>query len=105
MNNIENLTELNEILSKHDFTILKMSTDWCGPCKRIAPAFSRFSKDDKYKIVFFAEVDLDISQDICKEYNPEGRIPTFVLFKNDDKISSFSGADENKLRTLLDSVC
>jgi len=100
MNQISNLTELNEIL-KRDFTILKFSADWCGPCKRISPLFESLSKDTKYSNIYFAEVDVDITQDVCKEYEIEG-LPTFVLFDKDKEISRFSGANETKLRNLVD---
>ena len=100
MNQISNLTELNEIL-KRDFTILKFSADWCGPCKRISPLFESLSKDTKYSNIYFAEVDVDIAQDVCKEYEIEG-LPTFVLFEKDKEISRFSGANETKLRNLVD---
>jgi thioredoxin 1 len=101
MNHITNLTELKETLDKNDFTILKFSTNWCGPCKRIAPVFENMSKDNKYSLIYFAEVDMDESPDICKEYIIDG-LPTFILFKKNEEISRFSGADESKLRNMLD---
>jgi len=106
MKHVTNLTELNsilnkEMLDKNEFTILKFSADWCGPCKRISPLFENLSKDEKYSLIYFAEVDIDIAQDICKEYEIEG-LPTFVLFKQDKEISRFSGANESKLKNLVD---
>lgn len=101
MNHIYNLTELNEVLNKHEFTILKLSSEWCGPCKRISPVFEKLSKDEKYSFIYFAEIDIDISQDVCKEYEIEG-LPTFVLFNKDKEVSRFSGANETKLRNLVD---
>jgi thioredoxin 1 len=103
MNHIVNLTELGVILNKYDFTILKFSAEWCGPCKRISPLFEQLSKDEKYSSVHFTEVDVDVSQDICKEYEIEG-LPTFILFENNKELSRFSGANESKLRHMLDSV-
>ena len=98
MNQISKLTELNDIL-KRDFTILKFSADWCGPCKRISPLFENLSKDNSN--IYFAEVDVDIAQDVCKEYEIEG-LPTFVLFEKDKEISRFSGANETKLKNMID---
>lgn len=100
MNQISNLTELNEIL-KRDFTILKFSADWCGPCKRISPLFEKLSKD--YSNIYFAEVDVDVSQDICEKYKISG-LPTFVSFKKEEEISRFSGANEENLKNLVSNV-
>ena len=103
MNHITNLTELNETFDKNDFTILKLSAEWCGPCKRISPLFETLSKDNKYSNIYFAEIDADTAQDICKEYIIDG-LPTFILFKKNEEISRFSGANESKLRNLVDDV-
>lgn len=103
MNQVTNLTELNETFDKNDFTILKLSAEWCGPCKRISPLFETLSKDNKYSNIYFAEVDMDKSPDICKEYIIDG-LPTFILFKKNEEISRFSGANESKLRNLVDGV-
>lgn len=103
MIHVENSTDLNEILNSNNFTILKFSAEWCGPCKRISPLFEQLSKDEKYSSVHFSEVDVDAAQDICREYEIEG-LPTFILFSHNKELSRFSGANENKLRHTLDSV-
>jgi len=76
-----------------DFTAV-----WCGPCKMISPKFVELSS--QYPSVIFLKVDVDKNRDIATECGIKA-MPTFQFYKNNTKIEEFSGADPNKLESLV----
>ncbi|XP_077981657.1 thioredoxin-like [Glandiceps talaboti] len=76
-----------------DFT-----ASWCGPCKFIGPKFEEMSKE--FTDVVFIKVDVDDNGETA-EANGVSAMPTFIFFKNGEKVDSLTGADEKKLRELL----
>jgi len=53
--------------------------------------------DGQVKIV---AVDVDNSGDVAKEYGVTG-MPTLVLMRGDEEVSRMSGADETKIRQMM----
>ena len=42
--NLTKRTELKELVEKKKPLIIKFTATWCGPCKKIAPAFNELKK-------------------------------------------------------------
>lgn len=74
-------------------------TTWCGPCKRIAPAFEELAKTHAASMVF-VKVDGDVCRDVCAQKDVKG-FPTFQFYSKGVMVESFSGADENRLRSAV----
>ncbi|XP_054162034.1 thioredoxin-2-like [Oppia nitens] len=72
---------------------------WCGPCKMISPILDKLSQDMAADVLFI-KVDVDENEDIAID-NKVTVMPTFVFFKNGQKVDEFSGANENKLKELI----
>nr|WCD24787.1 Tyr p 40 allergen [Tyrophagus putrescentiae] len=72
---------------------------WCGPCKLIAPVLEKISTTDDKVVIL--KVDVDENEELTAEYNVSS-MPTFIFFKNGQKIESFSGASESKLREMIE---
>eukprot|EP01134_Creolimax_fragrantissima_P008400 CFRG8400T1 len=75
--------------------VVDFHAQWCGPCKRIAPAV----KDLALKYVsaaVFLKVDVDQLQMTAQAYTVQS-MPTFMFFKNGQKVDQFSGANPQKL--------
>ena len=53
--------------------------------------------DGQVKIV---AVDVDNSEDVAKEYGVSA-MPTLVLMRGDEEVSRMSGADETKIRQMM----
>ena len=53
--------------------------------------------DGQVKIV---AVDVDNSGDVAKEYGVSA-MPTLVLMRGDEEVSRMSGADETKIRQMM----
>jgi len=78
--------------------VIDFFATWCGPCKMIAPAIEKMQSE--YSDVVFLKVDVDESEDLAAEYSVQA-MPTFVFLKNGSKVDSFSGANEAKLREMI----
>jgi thioredoxin 1 len=80
--------------------VVDFFTTWCGPCKRIAPTFSRLAAEYKDR-VFFVKVDGDQARALVSNYGVQG-FPTFKFFVNQSEVESFSGADEYRLASTIE---
>jgi thioredoxin 1 len=73
--------------------------DWCGPCKRLAPALEQLAKENpEAKVV---KVNVDDSPELAARYRVES-IPTLIVFKDGDVANKHVGlASSAQLRALL----
>jgi len=85
---------------KKGTAVVKWSAEWCGPCKRIAPAYEKLAAETKG--VTFLHVDVDKNRDVAMEHQVRS-MPTFMFWVNGQKQNdkTFSGADINKLQAVL----
>nr|CAI5819027.1 unnamed protein product [Callosobruchus analis] len=72
---------------------------WCGPCKMISPKLEELAKE--YSNVIILKVDVDECEDIAMEYNISS-MPTFVFIKNKSVVTTFSGANYDKLKQTVE---
>merc|ERR1712126_228346 len=71
---------------------------WCGPCKMIAPKLE--AMDSEMEDVVFLKVDVDENDDLAREHEISA-MPTFIFFKNGEKVERFSGANEAKIKETI----
>lgn len=71
---------------------------WCGPCRNIAPVIEGFSQ--VYPNAVFLKVDVDKCQDTAAAYNVTA-MPTFILFKENNKLDVQKGADRVALEEKI----
>uniref|UniRef100_A0A5B7BAG1 Thioredoxin domain-containing protein n=1 Tax=Davidia involucrata TaxID=16924 RepID=A0A5B7BAG1_DAVIN len=82
--------------------VLDMYTQWCGPCKVMAPKFQELSK--KYHDVVFLK--LDCNQDnrpLAKELGIRV-VPTFKILKDNKIVKEVTGAKFDDLVVAIESV-
>ncbi|KAJ8747909.1 hypothetical protein K2173_012799 [Erythroxylum novogranatense] len=82
--------------------VLDMYTQWCGPCKVIAPKFQDLSK--KYDDVVFLK--LDCNQDnkpLAKELGIRV-VPTFKILKDNKIVKEVTGAKFDDLVAAIETV-
>ncbi|XP_050208018.1 thioredoxin F-type, chloroplastic-like [Mercurialis annua] len=82
--------------------VLDMYTQWCGPCKVIAPKFKALS--EKYLDVVFLK--LDCNQDnksLAKELGIKV-VPTFKILKDSKIVKEVTGAKYEDLLAAIDAV-
>lgn len=98
---LANSGQLSELTSKGNVVVDFYAT-WCGPCKSVSPVIDRLAEQYAGK-VSFVKVDVDKFKDLSTKFNIKG-MPTFLFFKDGQKIDSFSGARskqafEQKIKT------
>ncbi|KAA0186811.1 Thioredoxin [Fasciolopsis buskii] len=81
--------------------VIDFHSQWCEPCRKMGPVFSRMEK--QYPKVKFVQVDVDAYSGISDAFGIEF-MPTFVFIRNRKKIAQFSGANEKHLRTEIERL-
>lgn len=68
----------------------------------IAPKIATMSTEDKYKdSVEFYKIDVDEVPDVAQELGIRA-MPTFLLFKDGEKVEEVVGANEKAIRAAVD---
>lgn len=93
-----NLDYFIDLLSHYDNVYVLFSGTFCNPCKKILPFFNELS--GKYNNIKFIKIDVNESSDIVDFYNIK-HIPTFIYFKNGNKIKEYTGISEKEIELLI----
>lgn len=71
---------------------------WCGPCRTIGPKVVEMAKENPS--VVFLKVDVDKNDETSEQYEVQA-MPTFLFFKCCNKVDTLVGANESKLKALI----
>lgn len=82
--------------------VVDFYTQLCLPCKHIYPTLTILADKYRTKMVVL-KVDADEHAALSKKYHPSG-MPTFLFFKNGEKIEEFTGADRKKLEHIVKAL-
>ena len=74
--------------------IVDFWTEWCGPCKMIAPLLDEIARE-KAGAVKVAKVNVDESQSLSFKYNIRA-IPALLFFKNGQLRDQVTGVTSKK---------
>lgn len=94
------ITSLDEIPTQ-GIALLDFYATWCGPCKRIAPAFETLANE--FKHITFLKVDVDESPDLAEEFTIKA-MPTFLFLVNGKVVQAVEGADLNQIVRILENL-
>lgn len=84
---IKNEEEFKNIINS-EYALVDFFATWCGPCKMMGPVIENVASNrDTLKV---AKVDVDKFQDLARTYGVMS-IPTLILFKNGEVISTKVG--------------
>ncbi|XP_050384289.1 thioredoxin F-type, chloroplastic-like isoform X2 [Argentina anserina] len=82
--------------------VLDMYTQWCGPCKIIAPKYQELSQ--KYDDVIFLKLDCNQeNKPLAKELGIRV-VPTFKILKHDKVVKEITGAKFDDLVAAIETV-
>ena len=82
-------TNFQKIIQSETPVLVDFYTDWCGPCKMLAPILKEVKQDlgDTVKII---KIDVDKNPKVAANYQVRG-VPTMILFKNGNILWRQSG--------------
>eukprot|EP00180_Rhodochaete_pulchella_P003562 Plantae.Rhodophyta-Rhodochaete_pulchella.ctg620.p1 GENE.Plantae.Rhodophyta-Rhodochaete_pulchella.ctg620~~Plantae.Rhodophyta-Rhodochaete_pulchella.ctg620.p1 ORF type:complete len:109 (+),score=21.59 Plantae.Rhodophyta-Rhodochaete_pulchella.ctg620:638-964(+) len=83
-------------------TVVDFFAVWCGPCRMISPIISQISEEDDIKAagVKFLKVDVDQVAQLAARYEISA-MPTFQFFKKGVRVDNVVGANEGKVREVI----
>ena len=86
------------------FAVIDFTAQWCGPCKTIAPKFSKLSEQHNHVKFFKIDVDNPDTEKIVSACQVTS-MPTFCFFNNGKYLDRVVGADlagiEAKINNLF----
>ena len=80
----------SDVLNSSTPVVVDFWAEWCGPCKAIGPSLEEISNEMGDKVTI-AKVNIDENQDIAARYGIRS-IPTMLMFKNGEVVSTKVGA-------------
>ena len=101
---VRELEDIDEWDLLHDeaagkLLVVDFTAVWCGPCQRIAPAFSALA-DEYADSALFVKVDVDKLGELAAQLGVTS-MPTFLFMRDGEVIDRMSGADEASLRAMV----
>ncbi|KAF4806654.1 Thioredoxin-1 [Colletotrichum siamense] len=100
VHNVKSKEEFAETLEKHKLVILDAFATWCGPCKAIAPILANLSNTKEHEGLRFVKIDVDEVPDLSQDLGIRA-MPTFLIFKNGEKVEEVVGANPNALTAAV----
>lgn len=88
-NKITDATFNSDVLQSGKPVVLDFWAEWCGPCLQIAPALEEISNEMGH--VSISKINIDENPITPSQFGVRG-IPTMVLFKDGEAVSTKVGA-------------
>jgi thioredoxin-like negative regulator of GroEL len=99
--NKDNFEALTDFGSDSKPVLIKVSAEWCGPCKLIAPYYEQKAEELSDKIIF-AELKVEGENgEIAKQLKVTS-IPAFFVFKNGQIVYKSTGASKSVVDKLIE---
>ncbi|KAK0479563.1 putative thioredoxin [Armillaria novae-zelandiae] len=100
---INSLADFRKIIDGPKPVVVDFWATWCGPCKMIGPVFKKLAEKPEFAAVEFYTVDIDEQPNIMEEVQVSS-MPTFLAFKDGNKIATSIGAVPANLLALLNKA-
>ena len=85
---INDISQLDEILSTTDEILIDFFATWCGPCRMISPLLEELDNENfKAQII---KIEVDENMDLARKYQIQ-TIPTLIYIKKGEIKNRFSG--------------
>ncbi|KAI9432005.1 thioredoxin [Lactarius indigo] len=97
---ITSYAEFQQIINSGKAVAIDFWATWCGPCRVISPVFEKFAEHSDNAGIEFYKVDVDQQADIAQEVGIRA-MPTFIVFKDGNKVDELVGANPAGLQALV----
>lgn len=90
----------NTLIKSHPLILVDFYTDWCGPCKAMAPELKKLKDEmgDRIKII---KIDTEKHQRLAAKFNIRS-IPTIQIYKQGKIVKQQAGGLQlTQLRQLI----
>ncbi len=92
-----------EVLKSSLPVLADFFTQWCGPCKRVAPVLEEIAKEYEGKLKV-AKIDVDEAGKTASSFGVMS-VPTLIVFKEGKALSQSAGAmSKHELKKKLAEV-
>ncbi|RDW69498.1 thioredoxin [Coleophoma crateriformis] len=102
VHNLSSKAEFTGALKDNQIVVLDAFATWCGPCKAIAPQVVKLS--EAFPAAHFVKIDVDEVPDVAQELGIRA-MPTFLIFKGEEKIAEVVGANPKALEAAIAKAC
>ena len=105
MSNVIELNDNNfdeEVIKSNEPVLVDFWSEWCGPCKMIAPSVENISSEYEGKLKV-GKLDVDSNPNVSSTYVIRA-IPTLLIFKNGAPVDQIVGAvAQNVIESKVDN--
>ena len=101
LHTIKEFADILDINSKK-LVILDFYADWCGPCKILGPKLDEIAKTNSNVVVVKANAEDENLEKMVALYNVK-RFPTLIFFKDNKVVDHFTGTDEKRIKSVIQS--
>ncbi len=88
------MEELQYVLNTESMVLIDFHTQWCVPCKKMAPVIEEIEKENSKRLKV-VKLDLDAHEGISNEFNITA-VPTYLIFKDGKEVWRASGTQSKK---------
>ncbi|MGA4980315.1 thioredoxin [Streptomyces cinereoruber] len=97
---ITSVVQFHKIINGSKPVVIDFWATWCGPCRQISPVLEGIANEPDNSGIDFYKVDVDTQNDIAQEAGIKA-MPTFMLFKDGNKVGDLVGANPAGLKQLV----
>lgn len=106
VSSINTVSEFESVLKLPGYAIVDFSKSNCKACEKVLPKLEQLSQRLENKVSFYnvnVIADKEGSLDQLKILKNQGirSVPTFILYKNGERVDSVSGANFDELEELI----
>lgn len=88
---VEEVTDLEKVISNNKIVVVDFGAPWCGPCVALAPKFKEWA--GKYPQAKFVKVNIDNARDLVKKFDIQ-YVPQIFVIKGDKIIRLVENTEE-----------
>jgi len=99
---LQSAEQLSQLLKENSskLVILDFYTEWCGPCRRLAPELEKIHNSHDNVMVVKANAEDDELEALVNKYNVRA-FPTLILFHENKVVDNFAGADLTRIMAAV----